>query len=66
MESIVQLRYFARNIAKVPCDFLQHPFHERWKMIEEVNEPRQYEQSVLRGRVYDYLAEPFSVRTYYA
>jgi len=37
-------------------------FHERWKMIEEVNEPRQYEQSILRGRVYDYQAEPFSVR----
>lgn len=36
-------------------------------MIEkEVNEPRQYEQSILRGRVYDYQAEPFSVRTYYA
>lgn len=67
MENIVQLEIFARNIAKVLCEFVQHPFHERWKLIEkEVNEPRQYEQSILRGRVYDYQAEPFSVRTYYA
>lgn len=39
------------------------PFNERWRMIEkEVNEPRLHELNVLRGRLYDYQQEAFSVR----